>query len=639
MSIRLLALVSFLLLFSVKDPVDRSWGERMVDWFSSLLWGEASVPQEDQEPVSAVLLEALAEVPGSDTLQTRHGWPVLSLDVAGDLAVQAKLREAVALVEDSLQAIPVRPAGGIRIIYREGERPEYLIEMARRFTDVQDFAFSSDLPAALGEAPAMPTLVVANSTPGAAARIPWYSSLAGLPSLILVHFGSPSAVTLPKSWSWINAPLRSRMAETFVGQAVVGAESLTGKLPDGRGAVRRSVRGGFRYPEEVRIDRHRLEQADQTIQRAIRYGAAPGAQLTVLKKGEVVYERSYGFHRYDKQTPVRVSDLYDLASVTKAAATSLAVMKLYDQGRLQLDAVVSDYLPEYGKGVPGFYRIDQLLTHHTGIQPNLPIYPFLNGLYISDQPDSLHQLHISSTKWLDQRVPKLVRESLATVEFTHRPEYRYSDVNYVLLQAIVERISGESLDTFVAENFYDPMGLKRLGFRPRDHGFAEQQLIPTMVDKWMGRGEVHGFVHDEGAAVLGGVAGHAGLFGNAYDLGQLFQMLNDGGRYGGEEFLSPETVQLFTARGPYNQRALGFDRLAAGYGSVIAAGASDSTFGHTGFTGTCVWADPEHNLVFVLLTNRLYPDPANRRFFQYRTRATVHSGVYRALNTYAPPAA
>ena len=375
------------------------------------------------------------------------------------------------------------------------------------------------------------------------------------------------------------------------------------------------------------------------MNRAIRYGATPGGQLVVLKEGQVVYERSYGSHRYAKETPVRVSDLYDLASVTKAAATSLAVMKLYDLGQLRLDARVSEYLPEYGKGVPGHYRIDQLLTHHTGIQPNLPIYPFLGELYLGDRADSLHRLPLSATRWLDQRVPELVKGSLSAVEVTPRPEYRYSDVNYVLLQLIVERISGQPLDVFVAENFYLPMGLDRLTFRPREHDFTDQQLVPTIVDKWMGRGEVHGFVHDEGAALLGGVAGHAGLFGNAHDLGQLFQMLNDGGRYGGQQVLSPETVELFTARGPYNQRALGFDLLANGYGSVIASGASGRTFGHTGFTGTCVWADPEQDLVFVLLTNRLYPDPANQRFFKYHTRSNVHRDVYRALGTYPSPAA
>ena len=638
MSIRLFALVSFLLFTSTKDPADRSWGERVVDWFSSLLWGEATPAPVVDDPVSEDLLLALSEVPGSDTLLTRHGWPVLSLDVTGDLTRQRNLRQFVTLVEDSTQAIPVDPAAGLRIIYRQGERPEYLIEMARRFTNVQDIPFSPGLAAALSQSPELPTVVIANTAPGATPGIPWYSSLSGNSSFTLLHFGDPSAVTLPRSWSWINAPLRSRVAEAYAAQAILGAETLTGKLADGRGITRQAVRGGFRYPEELHIDRHRLEKVDNTINRAIRYGAMPGAQLLVLKQGQVVYERSYGFHRNGNDAPVRVSDLYDLASVTKAAATSLAVMKLYDRGLLKLDARVSEYLPEYGKGAPGFYRIDQLLTHHTGIQTSLPIYPFLNGMYLSDRLDSLHRLPLSGTKWLDQRVPDLVKASLSEVEFTQRPVYRYSDVNYVLLQLIVERITGQSLDAFVAENFYVPMGLTRLTFRPREHGFGDRQLIPTIIDKWMGRGEVHGFVHDEGAAVLGGVAGHAGLFGNAYDLGRLFQLLTDEGRYGDKQLLSPATVRLFTSRGPYNQRALGFDRLASGYGSVIAAGASERTFGHTGFTGTCVWADPDQELVYVLLTNRLYPDPANKRFFKYRVRSSVHRDIYRALETYITPA-
>ena len=610
-----------------------------MDWVTELIWGpEDSSPAEHEPAVSAELLELLSVVPASDTLITRHGWPVLSLDVAGDLSRNSRLEKAVVLVANPGNQLPLSRDSSLRIIYKEGQRPQQLIEMARRFGDVRDIPFSADLPAGLTTRSTLPTLVVVNDPPGRAAETHWYDDLLGVDNIIVVHFGDPGLLKVPSSLTWINAPLRSRESEYLIGQALFGAKALTGRLPDGRGVMLRATRSGFRYPEELGIDRYQFEKIDNAINRAIRYHATPGAQLTVLKNGQTVYERSYGFHRYAKQEPVRVSDLYDLASVTKAAATSLAVMKLYDEGRLDLKGRVSDYLPEYKTAVPGNYRIDQLLTHHTGIQPSLPIYPFLNDEFIKDQPDALHRLPLSATRWLDDRTPDLLRQSLDKIEYTRRPVYRYSDVNYVLLQLIVETISGKSLDEYVSDNFYRPMGLHRLAYQPL-HRFGVTQLIPTIVDRWMNRGEILGYVHDEGAAMMGGVAGHAGLFGNAHDLARLFQLLNDGGVFEGTRLLSEATVNLFTARGPYNYRALGFDRLAGGHGSVIAAGASENTIGHTGFTGTCVWADPDNNLVFVLLTNRVFPDPANEQLLKSHIRTIIHRDVYRALNTFNEDAA
>ncbi len=583
-------------------------------------------------------IRELSLIQGSDTLATPYGWPVLSLDVEGDIERGKEVNRSMTLVQQAGERLPLDRLKPLRIVYREGEEPRSVIEMARRFTDVQPVSFTKETAVALPYARKMPTVVVVKDVPGVARGQRWYDDLRSVDSLILVHYGDADLVDIPDSWTWINLSLESKEAANSVVQAIFGARALRGRLIDGRGTSMPAVRSGYREPEEMGIDRFRFDKIDHAVNRAIRYHATPGAQLTVMKGGQIIYERSYGFHRYAKEEPVKVSDLYDLASVTKAAATTLAVMKLYDEGRIDLEARVSDYLPEYADKVPGNYRIDQLLSHHTGIQPSLPIYPYFNDEFIQDAPDPLHGLPLSTTRWLDNRTPDLLRHSLDHVEFTRQPTYRYSDVNYVLLQLIVESISGKPLDSFVAEHFYEPMGLNRLTFRPRDH-YPERQLIPTIVDKWMGRGELHGYVHDEGAAMLGGVAGHAGLFGNAHDLARLFQLLNDRGVYAGKQLISEKTVDLFTRRSPYNHRALGFDRLAGSYGSVISAGASNRTVGHTGYTGTCVWADPDEDLVFVFLTNRIHPDPANERLLEYHTRSQIHRDVYRALRTYRNDAA
>lgn len=191
-------------------------------------------------------------------------------------------------------------------------------------------------------------------------------------------------------------------------------------------------------------------------------------------------------------------------------------------------------------------------------------------------------------------------------------------------------MSGVSLDQYVSQHFYEPLGLHRLTFKPAERLPADY-CVPSVYDAWMRETILQGYVHDEGAALLGGVAGHAGLFGNARDLGRLFQLLLDKGQFSGQQIIDPTTVELFTSQYAYNYRALGFDRLMGGWSNLKDLGASEATFGHTGFSGTCVWADPDNELVFVLLTNRIFPDPKRDRFKRYRVRSRVHGDVYRAL--------
>ena len=640
---RLLPLALCLFLSAAPASESGGWGSWVFEWVASWFTDPPAPATSPNNPTPAPAvnprdLALLTAVPASDTMAIRGGWPYVSADVAGDLERRGRLLARTTVVANPGGRLPLTEATAVRVLYAEGRRPDRFIEMARRFVDVQALPYEHRLAPALAAAPSLPTLVVAvDGAPGTVPD-PWYRALYSLGDYTLVHFGDDTTVgDLPLEWGMINCPLQSKETEAVVAQAVFGAQELNGRLDDGRGSTLPAVRPGFVEPETEGIDRRQLEKLDQTINRAIRAYATPGAQLAVLKDGAVIYEQAYGTHRYRGSETVRRSDLFDLASVTKAAATTLAVMKLYDAGKISLDGRVDDYLPEYRGKVPGRYRVDQLLTHHTGLQSSLPLYPYLHAPFLSDTASAVCSLPLSGERWLDERVPDHLRQDLAQLDHTRRPVFRYSDVNYVLLQFIVEAVSGQPLDAFVADNFYRPMGLSHLAFRPLER-FAPAQLAPTIVDKWIQRGEVQGYVHDEGAALLGGVAGHAGLFGNAGDLGRLFQMLLDGGRYNGKQLLSEATVKTFTARGPYNYRALGFDRLSEHYNTVVRAGASTRTFGHTGFTGTCVWADPDNDLVFVLLTNRTYPNPDNQRLMKYGTRSRMHRDLYAALGTFGNPA-
>ncbi len=645
-------LLLFVLLSSGSLRAADSWPEAIVEWFTALFADD--VPVEIDSPdrqlrdslrltPSGLLLN---EVPLTDTL-ARNDWPLLSLGVGAELERRARLLSETVVLTDPAGKLPFGIDRPVRIVYATEQRPVRLIEMARRFTSVQEVPFDDLVAAALPVAADLPTVIVADDPIGrGTGGTDWYRALTDwTPSspVIFIHFGDAALLTgLPPSWTLINCPLRVKESELFLAQALFGAHDLSGYLSvatptfaAGRGYHLAATRPGFRDPELLGIDRTRFERLDYTINRAIRYRATPGAELLVMKDGQVVYEKAYGYQTYQRKRAVDVGQLYDLASVTKAAATSLAVMKLYEDGKIDLKARVRDYLPEYKKKVVGGYRIDQLLTHHTGLQPDLPLYGLIGKQFVSDTLSEEFSLRLSDTKWLDATIPGRVRTAFNKVAYTRRPVYRYSDINYVLLQFVVEEITQTSLSAYVREHFYDPMGLRQLTFLP-SRSFPAYRIVPTVTDNWMRGGLVRGYPHDEGAALLGGVAGHAGLFSNAHDLGQLFQLLNNKGSYAGRQILSPETVALFTARGPYNYRALGFDRLAAGWGNVISAGASLATVGHTGFTGTCVWADPETNLVYVLLTNRIHPDPKNERLLNYGTRGTVHRDIYRALGSFDP---
>lgn len=645
-----LILTLCLLTFSV--PANAAgWTDGLFAWFSEL-FGTAT-PAPVTSSLSQAQLDSLRTSPSglllrqvndADTLAINQGWPYESFDAAADLDRYTRLLKQTVLLTRPTGKLPLRDVAAVRIVYRYDQRPAKMIAMASRFADVQEVAFDKEIGLALPVGLDLPTIIIADDPAGQSTfNSDWYHQLYGLTTadITLLHFGDPALmVGVPASWSVIQSPLRSKESEAFTAQAIFGAELIDGRLgvttpgfAAGTGFRLEPFRGGFRMPEQMGIDRQKLEYVDYQINRGIRYRAMPGAQLLVMKDGHVVYEQAYGHHTYRNQA-VTPGDLYDLASVTKAAATTLAVMRLYDEGRIKLDAEVRDYLPELKRKVVGRYTVERLLAHHTGLQSEIPIYGLLGKQYVSDSLSEAFPLPIGQDRWLDAAVPGLVRKQLSgQLGYTRRQVYKYSDLNYYLLQLIVEEISGESLADFMERAYYGPMRLGRIGFRPAGK-FPAERLVPTAFEPWMRGGLLRGYVHDEGAALLGGVAGHAGLFSNAYDLGQLFQLLNNEGEYAGQQLLSPETVARFTASNRFNYRALGFDRLAAGWQNVINAGASPSTIGHLGFSGTSVWADPENDVVFVLLTNRIHPDPKNERFQDMQIRGRVHQGVYQAMNTW-----
>lgn len=468
---------------------------------------------------------------------------------------------------------------------------------------------------------------------------------------MVVNFGGPTKIAAldTTGLTLIQTFGRSRHTEESVAEVLVGARGVTGRLPYAineqlpryAGEDYDPIRLGYSQPEEVGIKGEELVSIDAIVSRAIRKRAMPGCQVLVAHRGRIIYHKAFGSHTYGGPS-VRERDVYDLASLTKTMATTLGIMHLYEKGDIALKDRVRDHLPELAAGNLAHITIERLLTHRSGIQPHMPVIPYLlhrgkdNAAcdsFFCAQPSEKYRIPVAEGFYFNESYQDSIWNDLNDVKVRYGQRYQYSDVNFVLLQKILERKTGQTLDEWLTQNIYDPLALERTTFRPLDK-LPGEEIVPTEKDvKWR-RQLVHGYVHDETAGLLGGVAGHAGLFSNARELAVLAQLLLNEGQYAGKQFFAPETVRLFRSSGHGNHRGLGFDKPYASNRGSRAADVSDQTFGHTGFTGTCFWIDPDRELVFIFLANRVYPTARNRRFFRMKVRAQVHQEIYDALGSF-----
>ena len=380
------------------------------------------------------------------------------------------------------------------------------------------------------------------------------------------------------------------------------------------------------------------------IKNAIAGGSTPGAQVMLIKNGKVFYQKSFGHHQYQKKQRVKNDDLYDLASVTKIASTTLASMKLYEQKRFGINDKLSKHL-DIGEDSPmKRTTIKQLFKHQSGLQANMPVADYilykdtLNqdcNKYFCKEPQEDYVVEIADSIFMDKKWIDSLWQEVYQLKPRRRKRFKYSDVNFNLVQKMLEAKTKQALNEYVEEQFYEPLNLKHCMYRPLEE-FDSLQIVPTAYDKRWRNQILRGHVHDESAALMGGVGGNAGLFSNAGDLGILFQMILNGGSYGGKTYLQPETIKYFTTARHGNHRGLGFDMNAKRRAPSCSSKASKGTYGHTGFTGTCVWVDPKEELIFIFLANRINPDVKNRRIFKKRLRYRVHNLVYEALDTYQP---
>lgn len=395
-------------------------------------------------------------------------------------------------------------------------------------------------------------------------------------------------------------------------------------------------------PETVGMSSAVLARIDVLANDMIEKGAAPGCQVLAMKDGKIVYDKTFGYFDYSKREPVTTSALYDMASVTKICATTISVMRLYDEGKLSLDARLGDYLPWVKGSNKAGLRIRDILLHQAGLVSFIPFYKEVidaNGVpdasLFHAYADSIHTIRVAEHLYMKSNYVDTMFRRILDSPLKPQQGYVYSDNDFIFLGEIVEQLTGKKLNRYVKETFYEPLGMTHTGFLPREH-FQLSQLVPTEYETIFRRQWIRGDVHDPGAAMFGGVSGHAGLFSNAEDLAFLMQMLLNGGTLNGREYIKPETVKIFTAyNSNLSRRGLGFDKPEKDNRKrkepYPCKSASSLTYGHTGFTGTCVWVDPATKLVFIFLSNRVCPSGGeNRKLSTLHVREKMMQVLYEA---------
>jgi beta-N-acetylhexosaminidase len=468
--------------------------------------------------------------------------------------------------------------------------------------------------------------------------------------VVTVLFGNAYAATaLEGTGNVVLAYENNEITQQLAPQVLFGGRPGKGILPvTVSNGFTRGVGGylsdlgrlSYGAPETVGLSEEKLNKIDEVAQRMIKIQAAPGANVLVVKNGKVVFEKSYGYLDYKKSAPVTSETVYDLASVTKVLATTQAAMFLESRGELDMNKTLTDYLPELKGTNKANLVIKNVMAHEAGLKAFIPhyIHTVEGGKWKGDYYKAESAPGFSRPVSNDMYARDGLRDSIwnwtVKSELLSKPhKYVYSDLTMYFMQAVIERIVNQPLDAFLAQNFYEPLGLRTLTFNPA-FKMPIENIAPTENDVAFRKRQVQGFVHDPGAAMYGGVAGHAGLFGTANDLAVMMQLMLNKGTYGDITLIKPNTVEAFTKRqSSMSRRGWGWDKPEpeAGKGGSAGKLAPKSTFGHTGFTGTCVWADPENQLIYVFLSNRVYPDAENNKLLSEGIRTQIHDLIYEAM--------
>lgn len=482
----------------------------------------------------------------------------------------------------------------------------------------------------------------------------WIQEIAKQNKVILDVFTRPYSLLQITNFDEIESVIISYqnndISQEVSAQIIFGALSAKGKLPvsinnffkveDGL-ETSKINRLGFSFPENVGMSSEKLAQIDKIVQKAIDGKMAPGMQVLVARKGKVVYQKSFGYQTYDKQTKVNNDDLYDVASLTKMIATLPNVMQQFDKGKVTLETTLGDMVHQFRKSNKSEITFKELLSHYGRLQAWIPFYKAtldaknqpLEKYYRKTYTEGFTK-QVAENLYIRDDYQDTIMKKIVESNLIDKKEYKYSDFTFIILKKYLEKTTGKSLDELTYKNFYKTLGMNNTMYNPLLK-FDCGKIAPTEVDTYFRNTFLQGYVHDMEAAMEGGIGGHAGIFSNAMDVAKMMQLFLQKGNYGGITYFSPETFDAFNtcyycAEG--NRRGLGFDKPQLEKSGPTCGCVSKSSFGHTGFTGTMAWADPETEILYVFLSNRTFPDSnASNKLSKENIREDIQKIIQEAI--------
>ncbi len=485
-------------------------------------------------------------------------------------------------------------------------------------------------------------------------EIVWLQEIARTHDVILDVFVKPYALSDIKTIENIEGIVvsyqNSKIAQEKSAQIIFGALEAKGILPvstgeyfkEGEGIKYASIkRLAYTVPERVGMSSEKLKKVDSIAQMAVDSMMTPGIQLLIARKGQVIYNKNFGKHTYGGKNNVSSDDIYDVASLTKILATLPLVMELEEQKIISLNTKLSTVLPEYKGSNKEDITIKKMLSHYAKLRPWEPFYYHTidtitkkpsKKYYRSSKSDRFN-IEVTKNMYLRSDYQDSIQKIIKDSELLDRLKYRYSDFPYYILKKFIESHYDKRLDQLVQDHFYQSLGANNTLYNPY-YTISNKKIVPTEIDDYYRHQKVHGFVHDMGAAMQDGVGGHAGIFSNANDVAKIMQMYLQKGFYGGKQYLKPETVDRFNTCyfcENQNRRGVGFDKPQLDEEGPTCGCVSMTSFGHSGFTGTYTWADPEQDIVYVFLANRTYPKAGNNRLLRKNIRTEIQRFIYEAI--------
>ena len=482
----------------------------------------------------------------------------------------------------------------------------------------------------------------------------WLNEIARTNTVVLTAFTKPYALNDITSFSNIESVVmayqNSNMAQETAAQIIFGGLPAKGTLPvsigtffsAGHGILTKAIgRLSYGFPESVNMDSASLHKIDSIAEYAVREQMTPGIQLLVARKGKVVYEKCFGYHTYDKTSKVKFEDLYDVASLTKILATLPLLIELVDKGVIKLESTLGELLPDYIGSNKELITIQEMLSHFAQLKPWIPFYvSTLDSITLKPNPKFYRKrkskkfsIRVNGNLFLRNDFKDTIQSNIIDSKLLNDKKYRYSDLPYYMLKSVIENQYNQTLDKLIQQHFYNSLGANLSTYIPLDK-FSSQKLIPTEIDDYFRYDKIQGYVHDMGAAMQGGVGGHAGLFSNSNDIAKLMQLYIQKGVYGGKRYFSSNTFDLFNTsyyRDQDNRRGVGFDKPQLEVEGPTCGCLSRQSFGHSGFTGTYAWADPDKEIVYVFLANRTFPKSDANRLLKENIRTEIQRLIYESI--------